>query len=211
LPALSYGASEKKALIDSAWEISQRWRGLKPAEHIRLQKNVLRRITVSHDGIRIALSRSALLTELAHDQSRLVPLLIQNIPGNDGMSGDLYEVSIPAQLRRCGIETKLIIAESAPQDVHGRTRHAVQSALAKALEWNQLLISGEASSMAALAKREGVTQRYISHLLKLAYLAPDIMAAILKGLIPYDLTLTRLKKGLPLNWAEQRKTLGFTR
>ena len=126
-------------------------------------------------------------------------------------SGDLYEVSIPAQLRRCGIETKLIIAESAPQDVHGRTRHAVQSALAKASEWNQLLISGEASSMAALAKREGVTQRYISHLLKLAYLAPDIMAAIVKGQMPHDLTLTRLKKHLPLDWAEQRKTLGFTR
>jgi len=136
---------------------------------------------------------------------------LDQIIGQASDSGDLYEINIPAGLKRCGIETKLIISESTPQDVHDKTRQALQSALAKALDWNQQLISGDASSMATLAKREGVTQRYISHLLKLAYLAPDIMTAIVKGQIPYDLTLTRLKKGLPLNWAEQRKTLGFTR
>ena len=122
----------------------------------------------------------------------------------------IKSTSLPAS-SASGMETKLIIANSAPPDVHGKTRQALQSALARALDWNQKLISGEVSSMAALAKREGVTQRYIGHLLKLAYLAPDIMTAIIKGLIPYDLTLPRLKKGLPLNWVEQRKTLGFTR
>ena len=35
-------------------------------------------------------------------------------------SGGVYEINIPACLKRCGIETKLIIAESAPLDVHGR-------------------------------------------------------------------------------------------
>ena len=49
--------------------------------------------------------------------------------------------------------------------------------------------------MADIAKREGTTQRYIAHILKLAFLAPDIMEAIIRGRIPADLTLTRLKKG----------------
>ena len=66
------------------------------------------------------------------------------------------------------------------------------------------------SSMNKLAKREGVTQRYIAHLLKLAYLAPDTIEAITRGDIPSSISLDRLKKGFPLDWEEQRKVLGFS-
>ena len=40
--------------------------------------------------------------------------------------------------------------------------------------------------------------------------APDIMEAIIQGTIPLDLTLTRLKKGFPLDWSAQRQDLSFT-
>jgi len=36
--------------------------------------------------------------------------------------------------------------------------------------------------MTVLAKQEGDTQRYIAHLLKLVFLAPDIIEAIIKGI-----------------------------
>ncbi len=153
------------------------------------------------------MSRRALLTTLAHDQSERISLLDNRIRANDPECDDKYEINLPGRLKR----SKFIITDSAPQEVHDRTRQALQSALAKALDWNEQLISGEVTSMASLAKREGITQRYVSHLLKLAYLVPDIMSAIAKGQIPYDLTLTHLKKGVPLNWAEQRKMLGFSR
>lgn len=86
------------------------------------------------------------------------------------VSVDAHVICIPAQLKRCGIETKLILGESTTHDAHHRTRQALQSALAKALEWNQQLIDGEVVSMVALAKQEGVTQRYIAHVLKLSYI-----------------------------------------
>ena len=54
-----------------------------------------------------------------------------------------------------------------------------------------------------------VTQRYVAHLIKLAFLAPDIMVAIIRGKVPADLSLDRLKKGFPLDWTEQRTALGF--
>lgn len=79
----------------------------------------------------------------------------------------------------------------------------------KALAWNEELLSGQAASMAAIAEREAVTQRYVAHLFKLAFLAPDIMTAIIRGNVPADLSLDRLKKGFPLDWAEQRAALGF--
>ncbi len=80
----------------------------------------------------------------------------------------------------------------------------------KILIWNQTLVTGQVATMKELAKQEKVTQRYIAHLIKLAFLAPDIMKAIIKGDIPSTLSLDRLKKGIPIDWNEQRKILGFT-
>jgi site-specific DNA recombinase len=93
---------------------------------------------------------------------------------------------------------------------HHTSTRAIQGALAKALKWNDALITGAVPSMNALAKSEGVTQRYIAHLIKLAWLAPEIMEAIARGHIPSSVSLDRLKKGVPLDWEEQRKTLRFT-
>ena len=61
-----------------------------------------------------------------------------------------------------------------------------------------------------IAQREDVTQRYIAHLLKLAWLAPDVIQAINGGTFPAHLTLARLKKDLPLDWEAQRKAFGLT-
>ncbi len=88
---------------------------------------------------------------------------------------------------------------------------ALQNALKKALTWNQALMTGQVSNMARLAKQENVTQRYIAHLTKLAYLSPDIMETIIKGDLPPKLSLDRLKRGIPLDWEEQRQEFGFTR
>ena len=51
----------------------------------------------------------------------------------------------------------------------------------------------------------------ISRFLPLAFLAPDIVEAILAGLQPIDLTLERVRRmgGLPISWREQRQALGF--
>ena len=91
------------------------------------------------------------------------------------------------------------------------TIHAIQQAMVKALNWNQALLDGPARSMTELANQNNVTQRYIAHLIKLAFLAPDIIKAILRGNVPRDLSLDKLKTGFPLDWDEQRKVLGFSR
>ena len=65
--------------------------------------------------------------------------------------------------------------------------------------------------MADIAREVGLDDGEISRILPLAFLAPDIIAAILSGRQPVELTATRLKrlKPLPLLWADQRKILGF--
>jgi hypothetical protein len=64
----------------------------------------------------------------------------------------------------------------------------------------------------AIASQEHVTPGYISRLLRLPSLAPDIVTAIVNGKNPPQLTakkLMRLALELPSNWAEQRVLLGF--
>ena len=52
----------------------------------------------------------------------------------------------------------------------------------------------------------------LTSLIRLSYLAPDIMRALLEGRQPIELTATRLlrlSKDLPHDWKEQRCFLGF--
>ena len=56
-----------------------------------------------------------------------------------------------------------------------------------------------------IAKQESVSYRYIASIIKLAFLSPPIMDKIAKGDIPQAMTLTRLKKHIPLDWSEQEQ------
>jgi hypothetical protein len=59
-----------------------------------------------------------------------------------------------------------------------------------------------------LAKRDGITRRYIRRLVGLAFLSPDLVETILQGRQPVALSATRLTAlDLPLDWVEQRRLL----
>lgn len=66
-------------------------------------------------------------------------------------------------------------------------------------------------SLAEIAAGEGVASSYIIRVLRLAYLAPDIVTAILNARQPIGMTAGKLVRNsrLPLRWAEQRHHLGF--
>ena len=82
-------------------------------------------------------------------------------------------------------------------------------AVARAHGWYERLLSGEAPSLRAIAREHGVTPRYVGRLLRCAFLAPEIVDAILQGQQPPQLTLARLCKNLPLEWARQPEALGL--
>jgi hypothetical protein len=82
--------------------------------------------------------------------------------------------------------------------------------LRRAWNWRLSLERGRVCSAAELARAEGCTVRYVTRILRLAYLAPDIIEAILAGRQPGELTLARLLKiDLPLDWHAQREALRF--
>jgi hypothetical protein len=74
------------------------------------------------------------------------------------------------------------------------------------------LMQGTDLTLHAIASQERVSPGYISRLLRLPLLAPDIISAIVNGKNPPRLTakkLMRLALQIPIDWTEQRKLLGF--
>jgi hypothetical protein len=61
----------------------------------------------------------------------------------------------------------------------------------------------------SLARESGLTPRYVRNVFACAFLAPDIVAAILEGHQPLALKFENLYKHIPLSWAEQRQQFGF--
>jgi hypothetical protein len=68
---------------------------------------------------------------------------------------------------------------------------------------------GGVSNCASLAVEVGIGERYVSRVLPFAFLAPDIVEAILDGTHPPNLTFAKMAKEIPLSWAEQRDRFGF--
>jgi hypothetical protein len=89
---------------------------------------------------------------------------------------------------------------------------ALINLIAKAHRWCDRMTDGSAASITELAARENEDRNEISRHLPLAFLDPDIVDKILKGLQPVELTARKLRRlgPLPYRWDEQRALLGFT-
>ncbi len=68
---------------------------------------------------------------------------------------------------------------------------------------------GEVGSVAEMARKAGVSSRYVMRMVRMGFLAPDIIEAILEGRQTAALTVEIFRKPIPLDWSEQRLMLGF--
>ena len=82
-----------------------------------------------------------------------------------------------------------------------------QQALARGHRWLEMLQSGQAQSLTEVAELEGMDRAYVSRMVNLTTLAPDIVAAILDETLPDHVTLFDLASGTPLLWDDQRALL----
>ena len=91
-------------------------------------------------------------------------------------------------------------------------REALLTTIAKARQWVDDVAQGRTATFAQIARREGKVERHVRLLAPLAFLSPRIVAAIIDGTAPADLTATSLARALPHSWAEQERRLtGYAR
>ena len=85
-----------------------------------------------------------------------------------------------------------------------RVDRALVLALARARSWIRALRQAQFVDTAEIAQRYGLSDAHVRRLLRFAYLAPDLVEAIVEGRQPRILL-----RGIPLDWADQRAAFGF--
>jgi len=80
-------------------------------------------------------------------------------------------------------------------------------ALARAFRWKRMLDSGEFATLAELSEREGIAPSYVTRVLRLTLLAPDIVEAILDGKQGWEVPLSHVLEPFPMDWDSQKRLL----
>ncbi len=163
------------------------------SQQYKLLRTLVDRIIVSKDKVQLAIKQECFLLNQSLVSEQLTPI----------------NLSISVQLKRCGYAMRLIVTDgNKPQVV--RDQHLIAH-IAKAHQWLALFTSGKVTSIKEIATNEQVDPSHVTRMLHRAFLAPDIVRAILNGTQPKHLDLKFLKqfRALPVDWNEQRKLLGF--
>jgi len=172
-----------------------------PVEHKKLLQEIRHRVELHPGKLIIEIDPAKLRSVLEIDARDLQ---------TSNPSQRYYRIEVSHELKRRGVETKIIIGEG---ERHESTPdpHLIMT-IAKAHRWLNLLTEGSVTSINELAQSEQVDRNEVSRFLPLAFLAPDIVEKILAGKQPIDLTYERLRRMPPLSssWKEQREHLGFT-
>ena len=127
-----------------------------------------------------------------------------------GDSAASITLTVPARLKRTGMETRLLI-DGAVGGARRKPDHSLCRVLAQAHRYHAMVMRNGGRTMADLAAEAGVGGSYFSHILRLGFLAPDIVTAILRDRHPAVLTAKRLASALrlPVAWEDQRTLLGI--
>ena len=123
--------------------------------------------------------------------------------------GETITVHIPMTFRKRGGRKLVVTPDGAAWAPRPRVDNAMVKALARAFRWRKMLDEGVHATLEDLARAKGVNATYVSRILRLTLLAPDIVEAILDGRQPRELQLDDLLTGFPLDWEGQRFDLEF--
>ena len=119
--------------------------------------------------------------------------------------GNALTVRVPLTLRKRG-GRKIIISPAGEEQwtpVRPRIDNTLIKALARAFRWKNMLECGRFSTVSELAEAEKLDRSFVSHVLQLTLLAPELVEAILDGKQPRTLQLQLLMRGFPVRWDKQ--------
>lgn len=190
-----------KRLLDAASEVANALAGGDNIARRAMLEAVLDRIDLRESCVVVHLRASAIHSRARKDS--------RYAPDGDASDNETLAVELPVKLSRRGTGSRIVLAND------DQSREQQDANLIKlvtdAHRWNRMLAEGEVSSVRELAMRESHDTSDISRTLNLAYLAPDIVEAILDGLQPVGLTASQLRRmtDLPFDWQAQRRVLGF--
>jgi len=199
---LGEDVNECSQLVTRAAELAGRWPKLAPADKRAHLIALIDRIDLQRETLEIHLLPGRLLSILRDGNDR------QDWTRSREDSESIITFTVPARLKRTGIEIRLLI-DGAGGGARKQPDHSLYRLLAQAQRYNEMVMRNGGKRMGELAAEAGVGSSYFTRILRLSFLAPDIVKTILHDRHPIELTAKRLANEfrLPLTWEEQRKKL----
>ena len=195
-------------LVAAAKKLAARWPSLGAGELRNLLASFLRRVIIHENEIQVLISRTDLRQVLESGDTFIAANL--EVPRKPVDAGDLICLTSEAKLKRCGGEVHLVVPpNSIASQSSTHAKASLIKAVARAHSWYERVLAGNALDRRSLARQAGLTERYVRKVFACAFLAPDIVEAILQGRQPHDLNFEKLCKHIPLSWTEQRRKFGF--
>jgi site-specific DNA recombinase len=192
-------------LIARGRKIAKEIETLTPDRVRAMLMTLLRRIDIRPDCVEISVRRSRLVELLGSDSIELA--MQRGTPDNEAK--DVLTLTIKARLQRVGREMKMLVENT---DDQTKADPSLLRIVARAHDIQERLMQNCELALHAIARQEHVTPGYVSRLLRLPSLAPDIITAIINGKNPPQVTAKKLMRQaleIPVDWTEQRKLLGF--
>ncbi len=118
--------------------------------------------------------------------------------------GDTITVHIPMTFRKRGGRKLVVTPDGTERAPRPRVDNAMVKALARAFRWRKMLDEGVYATLEDLAKSKGIGKTYVSQVLRLTLVAPEIVEAILDGRQPAELQLDDLLEGF--RWSRRCRT-----
>ena len=199
------GAAQSR-LIGRGVKIAKEIGSLTPDRIRLILMTLINRVDIRPDYVEISVRRSHLVELLGSGSIDLVTQ--RGTPDNEAMA--VLTLTVRARLQRVGREMKMLVENT---DDQTKADPALLRIVARAHDIQERLMQNSGLALHAIAGQEHVTPGYVSRLLRLTSLAPDIITAIVNGKNPPQLTakqLMRLSLEIPVDWTAQRKLLGFT-
>lgn len=167
--------------------VSSAMLGIVAEQDVRYLLALVERIEITPGSIRLKMNINQLSKDLPIDP--------------EDVDTDRLISTHPFQLRKRGVETKIILAD-APA---GQDETLIRN-IARAHAWFERIKGGE--TFAQIAEADGTSKRRIQQVIDLAFLAPDIVRDILHGQQPIRFTSDWCKShDLPSDWPQQRARL----
>ena len=116
---------------------------------------------------------------------------------------------IPMSFRPRGGRTVIVLPDGSRGVVRREATidNTMIKVIARGFRWHRLLYDGTYATIEDLAVAEKINPSYVSRILRLAYLSPVVVQAILDGKHPAWLTMRHLLEPFPADWKQQEKKL----
>jgi site-specific DNA recombinase len=194
-------------LIGRGRQIAEELETFAPDQIRAMLMALFSRVDIKPDRVKITVRRGRLV-ELLGAQ----PFDPTTQGGKSGEeSEEVLTLTVMARLQRVGREMRMLVENS---DDQTSADPGLLRIVARAHDIQERLMENTDLTVHVIASQERVSANYVYRLLRLPTLAPEIITAIVNGKNPPQLTakkLMRMTPQIPVDWAEQRKLLGFQR